>query len=120
MIVEGCAECGATRETCPDCRRPIASEHDEGIHNTGECGCETARSLCWRTWNGNVCAPLSPFDSKEQSLCKLCWKPRFTWQVFCGAACSAKWEGGERPAIQAECTCRGPGDVDCPKHKGSA
>lgn len=30
--------------------------------------------------------------------CKLCGKPRYKWQVFCGAACSARWEAGERPA----------------------
>lgn len=29
--------------------------------------------------------------------CKLCGKPRLPVQVFCGAACSARWEAGARP-----------------------
>lgn len=29
--------------------------------------------------------------------CKLCGKPRLPFQVFCGAACSARWEMGARP-----------------------
>lgn len=29
--------------------------------------------------------------------CKLCGKERQPWQVFCGAACCARWEAGERP-----------------------
>jgi hypothetical protein len=29
--------------------------------------------------------------------CKLCGKPRLEWQVYCGAACCARWERGERP-----------------------
>jgi hypothetical protein len=29
--------------------------------------------------------------------CKLCGKPRLEWQVYCGAACCARWERGDRP-----------------------
>lgn len=29
--------------------------------------------------------------------CKLCGKVRLPYLEFCGAACSAKWEAGERP-----------------------
>jgi ribosomal protein L37AE/L43A len=47
---------------CPDCKRPVANLFDEGIHNTGECGCASSRALCWRSWNGNKCIPLSPYD----------------------------------------------------------
>jgi len=61
-MVEGCEECKKAREKCPDCGREVANEHDEGIHNTGECGCETARSLCWRKWNKDTCCDLSPYD----------------------------------------------------------
>lgn len=57
-----CKECQTPRETCKDCQRPIANEHDEGIHNTGECGCEEARSLCWRHWNDDRCCLRSPYD----------------------------------------------------------
>jgi len=60
--VENCEECDKPRLKCPDCDREVATVHDEGIHNTGECGCEEARGLCWRTWNLDVCCPLSPYD----------------------------------------------------------
>lgn len=51
------------REICPECKREIANEHDEGIHNTGECGCETARKLCWQRWNpGGKCYEYSIYD----------------------------------------------------------
>lgn len=29
--------------------------------------------------------------------CRLCGKPCFNWQVFCGANCCARYEAGERP-----------------------
>lgn len=70
--VEGCEACAEVRKTCPDCHREVANEHDEGIHNTGECGCEESRSLCWRVYNadehGELCLPLSIYDkdSPEQ------------------------------------------------------
>lgn len=32
---------------------------------------------------------------REAPTCKRCGKPRLDWQVFCGAACSALWEGGK-------------------------
>jgi len=51
------------REVCPDCKREIANEQDEGIHNTGECGCEVARKLCWRKWHAkNECRQYSIYD----------------------------------------------------------
>jgi hypothetical protein len=50
------------KETCSDCGRPVANEDDEAIHDTGACGCKEARSLCWRSWNGNKCCTLSPYD----------------------------------------------------------
>jgi hypothetical protein len=34
---------------------------------------------------------------KPSHTCKLCGKPRREWQVYCGAACCARWERGERP-----------------------
>lgn len=59
-----CAECAVPHEECPDCGRPIANAHDEENHNTGECGCEECRSLCWRLWNRNVCCERSPYDRR--------------------------------------------------------
>ena len=32
--------------------------------------------------------------------CKRCGKPKLEWQAFCGAACSARWEGGDRAAAE--------------------
>jgi len=64
MIVEGCKDCLIPHETCSECGRPRANEHDEEIHNTGECGCEECRSLCWFRWNGNKCLPRSIYDRK--------------------------------------------------------
>ena len=48
-------------KVCPDCRRLVATADDEGVHNTGACGCATSRELCWRAWNGNKCVPESPY-----------------------------------------------------------
>lgn len=31
-----------------------------------------------------------------QNRCQRCLKPCLYWQVFCGAACSARWEAGDR------------------------
>lgn len=47
---------------CSECQRPLATQHDEAWHNTGQCGCQTARSLCWFRWNGNKCLPRSVYD----------------------------------------------------------
>ena len=55
------------RKTCPECKRPVANLFDEGIHNTGECGCTSSRSLCWRSWNGNKCVPVSPYDRSSST-----------------------------------------------------
>ena len=33
----------------------------------------------------------------DQHTCKLCGKARLPMQVFCGAACSQRWEAGARP-----------------------
>lgn len=60
--VEGCEECKVPRVICSECSRERADEHDEGNHNTGECSCEEARSLCWWAWNGDRCLPLSIYD----------------------------------------------------------
>ncbi len=60
--VEGCAECEIPHETCLECNRCVANEHDAGIHAEGECSCEEARSLCWKTWNDGKCESLSPYD----------------------------------------------------------
>ena len=54
-------------EECPNCGRPIANEWDEEICDTGACGCPTARSLCWRRWNGDQCCELSPYDPLVRS-----------------------------------------------------
>lgn len=48
-------------QLCLDCLRPLATTEDEGIHNTGACGCASSRTLCWRTWNNDVCCPQSPY-----------------------------------------------------------
>lgn len=50
--------------TCPSCNRRLATTIDDGMHNTGECGCEEARSICWRRWNNGTCLPLSLYDPK--------------------------------------------------------
>jgi len=34
--------------------------------------------------------------SSPTPTCKRCGKPRLDWQVFCGAACSAQWDAGDR------------------------
>lgn len=49
-------------KVCSECNRPVATSQDEGDHNTGECGCPTARSLCWRRWSGNKCLEYSIYD----------------------------------------------------------
>lgn len=54
------------RDMCLECHRDVANAHDEGVHNTGECGCEEARQLCWKTWNENKCRSLSPYDRDYQ------------------------------------------------------
>lgn len=59
--VPGCAECAAPRSICSDCNRQIADTHDEGNHNTGECGCDESLALCWRMWNGDKCCERSPY-----------------------------------------------------------
>ena len=61
--VEGCSECAKPRTICPECGRERANQHDEEIHNTGECGCLEARSLCWYDWNRNKCLPRSIYDT---------------------------------------------------------
>jgi hypothetical protein len=33
----------------------------------------------------------------DQTFCKLCKRPKQSFQMFCGAGCSARWEAGERP-----------------------
>ncbi len=45
----------------------MAGSSDEAAHNTGECGCEQSRSLCWRRWHpeekcaeSSVYAPPAP------------------------------------------------------------
>jgi hypothetical protein len=53
---------------CPSCHRRLATEEDEGAHNTGECGCDVARSLCWFRWNGNRCLPMSIYDSEAKAV----------------------------------------------------
>jgi hypothetical protein len=49
-------------DTCTECNRRLATDEDEGIHNTGECGCSEARSLCWKKWNGGFCLTYSIYD----------------------------------------------------------
>lgn len=51
---------------CDECGRRLADEEDEGIHNTGECGCDESRSLCWKVWNGGYCLPLSIYDPNSK------------------------------------------------------
>jgi hypothetical protein len=51
------------REMCQECNRPVANKNDEGIHNTGECGCPESRALCWKTWNNNICTTKSIYDT---------------------------------------------------------
>ena len=44
-------------------------------------------------------AATAPYFEDELMLadeCKLCRGPKEAWQIFCGAACSAEWEAGER------------------------
>lgn len=47
---------------CEECQRDLAGEFDEGVCNTGECGCKVARALCWKRWNGDKCLPYSIYD----------------------------------------------------------
>lgn len=47
---------------CDACRRALATQHDESAHNTGDCGCDVSRALCWRAWNNDRCQQLSPYD----------------------------------------------------------
>jgi hypothetical protein len=37
-----------------------------------------------------------PGQPVHESTCKRCGKPCLSWQVFCGAGCSARWEAGDR------------------------
>ncbi|MFI5298176.1 MAG: hypothetical protein ACHREM_08770 [Polyangiales bacterium] len=61
-------ETGAAAETprirCIGCGRDLATYFDEEACNTGECGCPTARALCWRPWNGDKCLPRSIYDTR--------------------------------------------------------
>jgi hypothetical protein len=59
MAVEGCELCAQVRDVCGDCGNPIAHQHDDENHNTGECGCVESRSLCWKTWGACV-SPYAP------------------------------------------------------------
>lgn len=61
-MTDECTDCQIVRDKCLDCNREIANEHDEGIHNTGECSCDESRILCWRIWNEGRCEKLSPYD----------------------------------------------------------
>lgn len=59
---------------CEECKNPIATQADEAAHNTGECGCEESRSLCWKAWGG--CE--SPYDTlrpKPKPSVELCGVP---------------------------------------------
>jgi hypothetical protein len=53
-------------ERCTDCNRRLPTPWDEAIHNTGECGCDSSRKLCWRKWNNNKCCERSPYDPEER------------------------------------------------------
>lgn len=41
------------------------------------------------------------WEAEVACSCKLCGKPRLSWQVFCGAACCARYEAGERARMPA-------------------
>lgn len=89
---------------CNKCGRRRATEEDEGVHNTGECGCDDARSLCWRDYCGE-CG--STFDPDYVSIytccmtdcyrCRHCGRSVEKWgihhdedgQFSCQAACGA-------------------------------
>jgi len=67
--------------TCPDCGRPRATEEDEGVHNTGECGCASARTLCWKDYGGrcesvffpeNIGAYFKGFCQPAGVICRFC------------------------------------------------
>lgn len=58
----------ALRPKCSECNRVLANEYDEGLCNTGACGCKTARSLCWYRWNGNKCLPYSKYDEQMKEV----------------------------------------------------
>jgi len=49
--------------SCPLCGKARATPEDEQIHNTGECGCDKARNMCWREYFGCQCRSL--FDLSE-------------------------------------------------------
>ncbi len=61
-----CPQCvNLQQDTCPDCKRPLAGILNDAEHNTGECGCETSRSLCWRRWTADgKCCKRSPYDQQ--------------------------------------------------------
>jgi len=40
---------------CDHCGNLGANAEQEGHHNTGECNCKIAKSLCWREWWGICC-----------------------------------------------------------------
>lgn len=60
--MDGCEDCNVVKEKCEECQRDMATQHDEGLCNTGACGCKVARSLCWKAWNNNVCTRFSIYD----------------------------------------------------------
>jgi len=45
------------------------------------------------------CESENAADERAAKGCKRCGKPKRDFQVFCGAACSAQWEAGDREPV---------------------
>jgi hypothetical protein len=115
---------------CPKCGRPRATEEDEGVHNTGECGCPSARALCWRAYCGqcdsvfdplNIGDYLKGFCQPSGYECRHCGRAVEAWNVrhdpdgqfSCANGCDS-WRPTERHApFSNDATSGSPSLIRC-------
>ena len=98
---------------CPKCGRPRATKEDEIAHNTGDCGCLRARSLCWQDYCGqcnsvfdpdNIGTYLRGFCQPSGCICHYCnqvverWNVRHEGYFSCTGGCD-NWQGVAYPRM---------------------
>ena len=58
--------------------------------------CTCGSDLVMAGQHESDCAVIASAQFIPAPMCKRCGKPCQSWQVFCGAGCSARWEAGDR------------------------
>ena len=58
--------------------------------------CTCGSDLVMAGQHESGCAVIAAAQVIPAPTCKRCGKPCQSWQVFCGAGCSARWEAGDR------------------------